>query len=148
MSDALAPIAEKLRRCVRLLTSDRDGEILAAARALGRTLKAAGLDIHILADAVGHTKGHSHKTVDKAEEKRIFDRGFEAGERAARKTGNGAKEPTWHEIAVCCAECPDRLRDDRERKFVRDMVALTVRGGKLSEKQQSWLRSIYVRVQT
>jgi hypothetical protein len=45
MSDALAPIAEKLKRCIRLLSSDNDGEVIAAARALNRTLKGANLGI-------------------------------------------------------------------------------------------------------
>jgi hypothetical protein len=45
MSDALAPIAEKLKRRIRLLSSDNDGEVIAAARALNRTLKGANLGI-------------------------------------------------------------------------------------------------------
>ena len=146
MPDALAPIAEKLRRCVRMLSSDRDGEVVAAARALCRTLKGAGADIHTLADAIGHTNGHGHKAFDKAEEQRIYDRGFEAGKRTARP-GNGASEPSWNEIARECAAHPERLRDERERKFVRDMVGRTLRGGKLSEKQADWLRSCFARVQ-
>lgn len=55
MSD-LTPIVEKLRRCLRMLSSDRDGEVVAATRALCRTLKSAGLDIHALADSIGNQR--------------------------------------------------------------------------------------------
>jgi hypothetical protein len=42
----------QIGKLVRLLASDRDGEALAAVRAIRRSLAAAGLDIHALADAV------------------------------------------------------------------------------------------------
>lgn len=48
----LAAIAPKLGKLIRLLASDRDGEALAAARGIGRTLEAAGLDFHALADVI------------------------------------------------------------------------------------------------
>src|SRR5688572_3970247 len=49
---ALAPIALRLGQLIRLLSSDKDGEVVAAVRAIDRTLKAAGADIHALADLV------------------------------------------------------------------------------------------------
>jgi hypothetical protein len=39
MTEALAPIAAKLATFVRLLSSDKEGEIVAAAHAIKRTLK-------------------------------------------------------------------------------------------------------------
>jgi hypothetical protein len=42
----------KLAKLIRLLGSNRDGEVIAAARALQRTLEASGKDLHDLADAV------------------------------------------------------------------------------------------------
>ena len=47
MSEVLAPIADEIRPLIRVLSSDRDGEIVAAARALNRLLKAKNADIHI-----------------------------------------------------------------------------------------------------
>jgi hypothetical protein len=41
----------KLGKLLRLLASDKDGEVIAAASALKRTLGAAGLDLHDLAAA-------------------------------------------------------------------------------------------------
>ena len=141
MPDALAPIAEKIRRCVRILSSDRDGEALAAARALLRTRKGAGLDIHAPAGSIGRSNGGHCNGIDQAEEKRIYARGFEAGKRVAAS----GREPSWYEIASECAADPERLRDERERN--RNMVARALRGRQLSEKQADRLRFCYARVQ-
>ena len=52
---ALPPtILPRVGSLLRMLGSDQDGEALGAARALGRTLSAAGLDLHALADVVEH----------------------------------------------------------------------------------------------
>jgi hypothetical protein len=49
---ALADIAPIVAKLMRLLASDKDGEVLAAARALCRVLDSAGLDIHDLVKAL------------------------------------------------------------------------------------------------
>lgn len=49
--------AAKIGRLIPLMGSDVDGEALGAARAIGRTLKAAGLDLHALADHVRRVSG-------------------------------------------------------------------------------------------
>ena len=43
MTTALTTVAPKIAKLVPMLASDRDGEVLGAVRALGRTLKAATL---------------------------------------------------------------------------------------------------------
>jgi hypothetical protein len=150
VADALAPIADKLKRCIRLLSSDSDGEVIAAARALNRTLKSVKLDFHTLADNIGQTNG---KEYTEAQILRARELGIAEGRRLEREAQNAPafrninldEEPTWHEIAVECAAHPHRLRDDREKQFVQDMVHRTVRGGEPTEKQASWLRKIYAR---
>jgi hypothetical protein len=42
----LAPITGKLGKMIRMLASDCDGDVIAAARAIKRTLHSEGLDIH------------------------------------------------------------------------------------------------------
>jgi hypothetical protein len=144
---ALDPIAEKLRRCLRHLASDSEGEVVAAARALTRTLKGAGLDIHALADSIGAINGKTFNEEDLLE---VYRRGVADGRREAEgePTFHNVEheEPTWHEIACECARHSGQLRGDRERQFVNDMVRRTVRSGELTEKQANWLRSIYTRV--
>ena len=46
---ALVTIAPRLAQLIPLLASDKDGEVVATARAIGRTLKQAGSDFHDLA---------------------------------------------------------------------------------------------------
>ncbi len=47
----------KIDAMIRLLASDKDGEVVNAARAIGRLLKAAGKSFHDLADAVAGKGG-------------------------------------------------------------------------------------------
>ncbi|UMY16633.1 hypothetical protein MMB17_18390 [Methylobacterium organophilum] len=45
-------VVEKLQKQILLLTSNHDGEVVAAAHAIERTLKAANLDMHALAASI------------------------------------------------------------------------------------------------
>jgi hypothetical protein len=49
---ALAVIAPRIGQLIRLLGSDQDWEVVAAARALGRTLASVGADFHSLAATI------------------------------------------------------------------------------------------------
>jgi hypothetical protein len=48
----LAVVAPRLGQLIRLLASDKDGEVLATVYALRRVLSNAGLDLHDLADNI------------------------------------------------------------------------------------------------
>jgi len=148
MNDALAPIAGKLAPLIRLLSSDQDGEALAAARAINRLLKSNGVDIHVLADHVEKTNGSS---LTDAEMKKLYDAGYDAGVRAAENKNHGSDDfhsvdgtPAWHEIARFCQQNGIRLREN-ERTFVNDMASRTV-WREPTPKQEKWLRSIFFRL--
>ena len=144
--NALAPITGKLGKLVRLLGSDRPGEVIAAVAAIKRTLESASLDIHALADGIEECNGKKFTEADAIE---IYQRGVEDGHRAAEQNGalnfSTVGEPSWNEIARECAAHAARLQP-RECSFVDDMVRLTVHGGEPTEKQAKWLRSIWARV--
>lgn len=144
MNGALAPIADKLGKLLRMLSSDRDGEVISAARAITRTLESVHLDIHVLANSI---EIGGAKKFSEAEAHEIYKRGVEDGRKAAqRESGfHDVGEPSWHSIACECAAHPERLLSDREREFVDDMVKRTVLGGQPTEKQAAWLRKIYAR---
>jgi hypothetical protein len=143
----LAPIAGKLKPLIRLMSC----EVVAAARALNRLLKVNGSDIHEIADSIGQANG---KKLSEADAIEIYQRGVEDGRREAESARGDPSfynvtvndEPSWHEIACECARHEKRLRNDREREFVRNMVRRTVRGGEPTEKMARWLRDIYARV--
>jgi hypothetical protein len=44
--------ARRVGQLLRLLASDKDGEVIGAARAIQRVLGAAGADLHVLGDVV------------------------------------------------------------------------------------------------
>jgi hypothetical protein len=135
---------EKIQKLIRLLSSPNEGEVVAAARALNRARQAEGADIHALAERI------EGRELSQEEMKRIYDKGVAAGKQSAAAATEPAfhdvtNEQSWHAIACECMHS-SRLRDQRERDFVADMVRWTIRGGEPTEKQAKWLRSIYVRL--
>jgi hypothetical protein len=131
-----------------MLSSNRDGEVIAAARAITRTLKRGGADIHTLAEAIGDG------SLNEVEMKTIYDAGYAAGMQAIEDKlhANG-----FHDIgdennellatmARYCWMNSERLRNDTERNFIRGVERRTRRGQRISEKQESWLRDCYARV--
>lgn len=143
----LTPIAGKLASLVRMLSSDKEGEVLGAAAAIIRMLQSASADIHALADLVEK----SNSQLNEREMRVLYQAGFEDGVRAAERKQHGNGDfrnvdglPPWPEIAQWCQRHDDRLRDN-ERQFVSDMAARTV-WREPTEKQQKWLRSIFHRL--
>lgn len=146
MTDALAPIAKKIGKLIRLLSSDRDGEVIGAVCAIKRALQAEKLDIHAIADTIEAPA--NGKKFSEADAKEIYLRGVEDGKRAAQQEHplnfRSVDEPSWHEIACTCRD-RQAWRDEREKQFVLDMLRRTVHGGEPTEKQAAWLRKIYAR---
>ena len=90
----LAPgVADRITKLLRLLSSDREGEVVAAAGALQRTLRANGCDIHDLADLVVAGPTRSPRPA----------------------------EDNWLATARWCHARSEKL-NAREREFVDDMV--------------------------
>jgi hypothetical protein len=138
----LTAIAAKLGRFIRLLASDRDGEVVAAARALTRTLKSAGADLHQLADQIT-------QPISKRDMQRLYDAGYEAGRAAEQKTnGSDFRDvnplPSAHLMARWCQQHNDQS-NDKESKFIDGVAARTVYRAP-SEKQLKWLTAIFLRL--
>jgi hypothetical protein len=113
-------IAERLTKLVLMLSSDHDGEVVAAARAIDRTLKDAGTDWH---DFVGKllvpAKAHSPH-------------------RATRAHHNDT-DGNWREMREFCLRHSTLLRE-REMEFVTGLANWR---GDLTEKQFAWLSAIH-----
>jgi hypothetical protein len=123
------------------LSSDKDGEVVAAAAAIRRTLTNAGSDIHELAARVKGGK------IPESEMKRVYDAGYREGkDSAATAQGfSNTEGPSWHEMATYCVDHDNGRLLPREREFVNDMVRWCARR-EPSEKQGRWLHSIWVRL--
>jgi hypothetical protein len=147
MTDVLAPIVGKLAAYIRMLSSDKDGDVITAARGLVRMLKGAGTDIHVFAERIAKPNGG----LTDAEMRKLYDAGYEAGVRAVENKQHGSGDfhnvdglPSWNEIALFCQQNNDRLRPT-ERQFIDDIASRTV-WREPTEKQAKWLRSIFYRL--
>jgi hypothetical protein len=146
VNDILAPIAKKLAAPLRLLSSNRDGDVIAAGRAIIRMLKGVGADIHALAERIEKPSAGGRTN---AEMKKLYDAGYAAGTRDAEQHGNidfhnVDGTPERHEIARFCQQHSDRLRM-QEKTFVNEMASQTV-WREPTEKHAKWLRSIFHRL--
>jgi hypothetical protein len=65
--------ADKIGKLIKMLSSTNDAEVIAAARAILRTLAQEGTDIHELAERVEGRK------LSQAEMQRIYDKAFADG---------------------------------------------------------------------
>jgi hypothetical protein len=88
---------EKVVKLVKLLSSPNDGEVVAAATALMRTLKADNLDIHDLAKRIENGDGG----ISPAERARIYEQERQRARREAQQTQRetAAAGPSFYQIA-------------------------------------------------
>lgn len=91
---ALASIAPRLSQLVLMLSSDHDGEVVAAARAIGRTLKSSRLDWHDLAEAISLPLPAVVHPID---------------------------DRDWRDLLAFCAAHMSRL-NSREKEFLRSIA--------------------------
>lgn len=119
MPAALASIAPRVGQLIRLLASDRDGEVVAAARALKRTLTSVGQDFHALANSLERSSPPAASVH------------YEYAAPRADASARWLAERHMHRLTA------------KEQSFVRDMV---IWSGQPTDRQRQWLRSIVERV--
>ena len=148
----LASIAPKLANLIRRLTSDQDGEVVATARALIRTLNSIGADIHDVAERIEHS---GNGALSEREMQEIFDAGVKTGiKQTEQKLRNQAPHggaqgmtvqfPSARDMAMYCYQCIDRL-NEWEQEFIGNMVRWT-RRRPLTIKQQARLEEVYLKL--
>ena len=134
---------------IRLLGSDRDGDVIAAAHGLRRLLKSANADLHDLATLVEQPQ---QSGITEADMKRLYQAGFDAGVAASEKqfygdgdfrTINGS-DPDWKQVSQYCYAKRDQL-SAREAEFIKSVSSQLI-WRPPSEKQRKWLLSILYRL--
>lgn len=121
------PLPPRARILIPMLASDIDGEVINAVRALGRTLKAEGLDFHDLATGVS---GAARPCPVCAERERA---------RTQRKTkGSHAADLSW------LLDQPYTFTPN-EAEFLKNLTAWD---GELTVKQAAWFQKILAKVRT
>jgi hypothetical protein len=139
-----APIASKISKLLPLLASDKDGEVLGAARAIHRTLQSAGSDLHDLAARLSRDNAPPDPELD------------------ADPPPQAQKPPPWGKPAAPCRWgdlSPDERKNalviistlslsDWERRFLASISDRVVRAPwvSLSAKQVDILNGMLQRV--
>ena len=114
-----ADIAPTIAKLLRLLASDKPGEVAASAQALRRVLGSANLDLHDLANVVE----------------------FAARRETPQIASTIADDDDAREMIRCCRECSGLL-SGKELAFVRSMAKWR---GEPTKRQKAWLSSLYER---
>jgi hypothetical protein len=133
--NAHAPVGRKLALIVPRLGSSHDGEVLASAKAIGRTLKGAGLDWHDLSAMIAAACRDGRET---------------SRPKGQWPRGNEAVAPIWSELNRAGREawililCDQTGLTTWERGFAAD-IADRLDTGRLSAKQQIVLNRLIAR---
>jgi hypothetical protein len=123
MSARLDQIAPRLKKLLLMLSPDREGEVLNAARMIGSTLKDAGRDWHDLAGVLINPAAPRPKPQPPHDQR-----------------DSDARD--WRQQHAFCVERRYLLRG-RELEFITDIANWR---GSLTDKQASWLSAIYQRL--
>jgi hypothetical protein len=144
----LTVIAPKLANLIRRLSSDQDGEVVAVARALIRTLQSIGADIHDVAARIEHS---GNGALNEREMQEIYDAGIKERVRQVEQKMRAnqlqrivPQFPSAATMAMYCYQHMDRL-NGWEQEFATNMASWT-RIKPLSPKQQAHLEKIYLKL--
>jgi hypothetical protein len=148
----LTAIAGKLAIFLRLLASDKDGEVVAAAHALVRTLNGIGADIHDVAERIEHS---GNGALSEHEMQEIYNAGIKEGARVAIQkmraqmphgppSFSAPQFPSAADMALYCYQRLDRC-NEWETEFATNMAAWT-RRRPLTVKQQARLEELFIKL--
>lgn len=143
-----AALDKRIAKIFRLLNSNQDGEVLAAAAKLKKLCAAEGVTINDLTVSIGGSETSEQKYTE-ADAVIIFERGKEAG-----RAESSSKEseyfdidgnPRWYEITVFNRDNVEQLRNAWMREFTVDIID-KVLGREPSPKQARWILKIFVKL--
>jgi hypothetical protein len=153
MSALNEPVAKRIAQIFLMLSSDQEGEQLAAVVAMKRLFKSEGLSFFDIATVIESCNGEiEEKKYSDKDAEIIFKRGMEKGIEQGRAAEAAPPEfydtdgrPRWNAIALFCQKEIARLYKQNEREFVADMAGYTLYR-QPSPKQEQWLMSIFVKL--
>jgi hypothetical protein len=144
--------ANRLAACVRLLASDRGGEVAAALASIQRMLT-SGIDLHAIAERIETPPGLNEST--KQEIRRAVEdaraSGYAEGIKAAENKQHGADafrstgSAEWIRVALFVQREKHRL-PPQHHQFVDDMAARTMWEREPTEKQHRYLHSLFLKL--
>jgi hypothetical protein len=153
--DPFAAFAQRLAACIRLLASDKSGEVAAAWASIQRMLTPK-TDLHELATRIETPPGLDETTKQKlrraVEDARA--QGYAEGVQAAENKHHGADAfrstdgPDWTKVALYLQREKNRI-EARHHEFIDDMASRTVwadRGFEPTERQHKYLHSLFLKL--
>jgi hypothetical protein len=137
-------VTAKLGRSIRMLSSDKDGDVLAAAAGILRLLASCGADIHALAAQV-ENGGMSEKYQEevRAQIKKAHEVGYEKGVRAAEARFRPDGKLEFSEVALFAERQINRLPPDKH-EFIHKMAFYARQELEPSQKQGKFLFDLFV----
>jgi hypothetical protein len=137
-------VSDRLGDVIRRLSSDQDGEIIAAMYAILRLLESCGGDIHELAARVDNG-GMSEKYRDevRAQIKKAHEVGYEKGVRAAEARFRPDGKLEFSEVALVMERQINRLPPDKH-EFIRKMAFYARQELEPTQKQGKFLFDLFV----
>jgi hypothetical protein len=128
-----------------MLSSNRDGDILAAGYALQRVLQSCGIDIHALADHIENGSGLSDtdKQKIKSEIENAHAIGYAEGVRAAETRFRPDGQLQFSEVALFAERQINRVPPDKH-EFIHKMAIYARQDLEPSQKQGKFLFDLFV----
>jgi hypothetical protein len=139
-------LEQKIAMTIRLLDSDRDGEIIATVHALKRVLASAGTDLNGLARGIenlGKNTGISNE-----ERKKIWDTAVQHTENrlhGADEFIDSSGKPTWQSVALYCQRNKQRLAP-KHHEFIDKVASQTVYDREPTERMHKYLFSLFLQL--
>jgi hypothetical protein len=138
-------IAAKLGHSIRKLSSDKDGDVLAAAAGILRLLASCGADIHTLAAHVenggGLSENDKKKIHSEIENARAI--GYAEGVRAAEARFRPDGKLEFSEVALFVERQINRLPPDKH-EFIHKMAFYARQEFEPTQKQGKFLFDLFV----
>jgi hypothetical protein len=140
-------VAAKLGRSIRMLSSNKDGDVLAAAAAILRLLASCGADIHTLAAHVENGGGGGLNENDKKKIRSEIENaraiGYAEGVRAAEARFRPDGKLEFSEVALAMERQINRLPPDKH-KFIRKMALYAREEFEPTPKQGKFLFDLFI----
>ena len=135
---------------IRLLASDKDGEIIAAVCALKRVLESAGTDINGLANGIENLGKAEKKAAEMLaqERKKIWDTAVQHTENRLHGADDfidSSGKPTWQSVALYCQRNKQRLAP-KHHDFIDKVASQTVYDREPTERMHKYLFSLFLQL--
>jgi|SRR5215831_19867956 len=151
-------LAAKLGKSIRMLASDKDGDIIAAAHAILRMLQSHGTDIHALAEHIENGSGNNGSTVSeqfkeevRTQMRKNRETAYAEGVRATEARFRPDGRLGFVEVALYVARERRRLRPcatqeahENRENFINKMELYAIQELEPYPKQGKWLFDLFV----